>query len=112
MKSTTSRSVLPALSCSRSWFLRSTASRAFEAAGVVEHDELVGVAVALEPGQRVFARVLVVEADHRRDTGARKLAGHGVLDQAGRTPRSPDVQDPHLAEHVLLREGLVGRIEQ
>src|SRR5207249_2620078 len=45
-------------------------------------------------------------------TGARKLAYHGVLDQAGRTPRSPDVQDPHLAEHVLLREGLVGRIEQ
>src|SRR6266850_4842611 len=33
-----------------------------DAAVGVEHDELVGVAVALEPGQRLVARVLVVEA--------------------------------------------------
>src|SRR3954453_15186637 len=34
MKSTTSRSDLPALSCSRIWFLRSTASGAFDSAMV------------------------------------------------------------------------------
>src|SRR5687767_7747429 len=34
MKSITSRSLAPALSCSRIWFLRSTASGAFESASV------------------------------------------------------------------------------
>src|SRR5579859_3222172 len=159
MNSTTSRSDLPAASCSRIWFLRSTASGAFDSAIVwfwqtrqriswarfitrrssagswasaqaaqkrasrlaarielpherlhfllhhvrgnradvlvaddalaidhvglghavdavvdadaavrIEGDELVGIAIALEPGQRVVARVLVVQADHRRET--------------------------------------------
>src|SRR4051812_15604727 len=38
-----------------------------DASVAVEGDELVGVAVALEPGQCVIARVLVVQADERRD---------------------------------------------
>src|SRR6266850_2674695 len=162
MKSTTSRSDLPAASCSRIWLRRSTASGAFESASVwfwhtrqrsscarsvtrrsstlswanaqatqaisshlttgvqllhqrldlllhhvrgkrpdvlvaddapaiddvglghavdpvvdtdapvrVEHDQLIGIAVALEPGQRLVARVLVVEPDDGREPGAR-----------------------------------------
>src|SRR5687768_15436745 len=72
--------------------------------GVVDR-ELVRVAVALEPRQRVFARVLVVQPDHR--DALRELGDHRVLDQARRAPRRPDVEDPHLAEHVLLGEALV-----
>src|SRR5437764_7573558 len=34
----------------------------------IEDDELVGIAVALEPRQRILARVLVVQADDRRET--------------------------------------------
>src|SRR5688500_7820440 len=82
-----------------------------DAAGGVEYRELVRVAVALEPGQRVLARVLVVQPDHRRDAGARELADHRVLDQAGRAPRGPDVEDPHAAQHVLVRERLLRRVE-
>src|SRR5437870_2931126 len=171
MKSTTSRSDLPAASCSRIWLRRSTASGAFESASVwfwhtrqrnscarlvtrrssagswasatavhamsshlttagellqqrfdlllhdvrgqradvlvadhalaiddvglghavdavvdadaavgVEHDQLIRVAVALEPGQRVVARVLVVESDHRRQPGLRNARHDGMLD--------------------------------
>src|SRR5687768_3458996 len=82
-----------------------------DAAGGVEYRELVRVAVALEPGQRVLARVLVVQPDHRRDARARELADHRVLDQAGRAPRGPDVEDPHAAQHVFVRERLLRRVE-
>src|SRR5262245_8355754 len=45
-----------------------------DAAGRVESDDLEGIAVPLEPRQRVLARILVVQADHRRDSRARELA--------------------------------------
>src|SRR5262245_4738028 len=79
--------------------------------GVVDRD-LEGIAVALEPGQRVLARVLVVEADHRRDARGGELAHHRVLHEARRAPRGPHVQHPHLAQHVLLREGLVRLVQE
>src|SRR5258708_1869327 len=79
-----------------------------DAAVGIEHDQLIRVAVALEPGQRVVARVLVVQPDHGSEPGLRDARHHRVLDQARRAPRRPHVHDPHLAEHVLLRETLVG----
>src|SRR5215213_8525626 len=78
-----------------------------DAAIRVEHRELVGVAVALEPGQRVVALVLVVEADDGNQPGLRDPRHDRMLDQARRAPRRPYVEHPHLAEHVLLREALV-----
>src|SRR5436190_3851818 len=83
-----------------------------DAAVHVGDDQVIGIAVALEPGQRVLALVLVIQADHRRDAGARHLCDHRMLDQARRAPGGPDVHDPHLAEHLLLREALVGLDEQ
>src|SRR6185503_8891673 len=82
-----------------------------DAPGAVVHRGGERVAVARQPWQRVLARILVVQADHRhRARGeARDL---GMLDQAGRAPRRPDVEHPDAAEHVLLRENLVGRGEQ
>src|SRR5688500_12466707 len=74
--------------------------------GVV-HRELVRIAVARKPRERVLARVLVVQADHRDSLG--KLGDHRMLHQARRAPRGPHVEYPHLAEHLLLREGL-GRL--
>src|SRR5439155_16367945 len=203
MKSITSRSDLPAASCSRIWFLRSTASGALESASVwfwhtrqrsscarsvtrrssaafcanalaiqamsshlatgiqllhqrldlllhdvggersdvlvaddalaiddvglghavdavvdadaparVEHDEMKRVAVALEPGQRLVAGVLVVEPDDRRESRLGDARHHWVLDQAWRAPRGPHAHDPHLAEHVLLREALLGLVQE
>src|SRR3954471_18762372 len=73
----------------------------------IEDDELVRVAVSLQPRQRVVALVLVVEADHRHETGARDARDHRVLDEARRAPRRPHVQHPHAAEHLLLREAPV-----
>src|SRR5512134_1653710 len=187
MKSTTSCSLFPAFSCSRIWFLRSTASGAFESASVwfwhtrqrsstasavtrfsissscartprgaanasnssslvtraqllhqrlellardlgregsdvlvadntplvddvgfghaidavvdrdpasgVVHREPIRIAVALEPGQRVLARVLVVKPDHR--DSLRELGDDRVLDETRRAPRRPHVQHPH-----------------
>src|SRR5687767_663185 len=78
------------------------------ASGVV-HRELVGIAVAREPRQRVLARVLVVQADDR--DALRQLAHHRMLDQARRAPRRPHVEHPHLAQHLLLREGLRRLVE-
>src|SRR5688500_2122980 len=83
-----------------------------DAARRVVHRKLVGVAISLEPGQRVLARVLVVAADDRRHPGARELGHYRMLDEARRAPRSPHVEDPHAAEHVLLRERLVGGVQQ
>src|SRR5947207_8031651 len=175
MKSTTSRSDLPAASCSRIWSRRSTASGAFESASVwfwhtrqrsscarlttrrsstgscakaqliqasssslatavqfldqrldlllhhvrserpdvlvaddalaiddiglghavdavvdadapvrVERDELVGIAVALEPGQRLVAAVLVVEPHDGREPRPSDARQDRMLDQARR----------------------------
>src|SRR5262245_28636892 len=81
-------------------------------AGRVVDDDLEGIAVALEPRQRVLARVLVIEADHRSDARARELAHDRMLDEAWRAPRSPHVHHPHLAEHVFVGEGLVGLVEE
>src|SRR5688572_32414063 len=80
-----------------------------DAPGGVVHRELVGIAVAGEPRQSVLARVLVVQPDHRH--ALRELAHHRVLDQARRAPRRPHVEHPHLAEHLLLREGLRRLVE-
>src|SRR5688500_9491832 len=80
-----------------------------DAAGGVVHRELVGIAVAREPRQGVLARVLVVQADDRHALG--ELAHHRVLDQARRAPRRPHVEHPHLAQHLLLREGLRRLVE-
>src|SRR5688572_10801419 len=81
-----------------------------DAPGGVVDREPVGVAVAPAPGQRVLARVLVIEADDRNVL--REVADYRVLGEARRAPRGPHVQDPHRAEHLLLAEGLVGRVEQ
>src|SRR6185503_938158 len=81
-----------------------------DAPGGVVHGEPVGVAVALEPGQRVFARVLVIEPDDR--DVLRELGDHRVLGEARRAPRRPHVQHPYRAEHLLLAEGLARRVEQ
>src|SRR5918992_2179751 len=78
------------------------------ARGVV-HRELVGIAVAREPRQRILARVLVIEPDHRDGLG--QLGDHGMLDQAWRAPRRPYVEQPDFSEHVLLREARRGLVE-
>src|SRR6478672_4343034 len=52
------------------------------ASGRVVDGRLERIAVPLEPRQRVLARVLVVEADHRGDSRARELAHHRMLDEA------------------------------
>src|SRR5688572_22075011 len=203
MKSTTSRSLAPLASCSRIWFLRSTASGAFESASVwfwhtrqrsssaraltrfsssgfcaytpaasiasmkitilaaaiqllhqrlelllrdlrrerpdvlvaddalaiddvglghavdavVDRDlargvvnrELVGIAVASKPGQRILAGILVVKADYGDSFG--QLGDHRMLDQARRAPRCPHVEQPDFSEHLLLREGRGGLVE-
>src|SRR5687767_2162251 len=66
----------------------------------VEHGELVGIAVLLQPRQRVLALVLVVEPHHRGDAGLRQVGDHRMLDEARRAPRRPHVEDPYLAQHV------------
>src|SRR5262249_22696936 len=83
-----------------------------DAPGRVEDRHLEGIAVPLEPRQGILARVLVVQADHRGDSRARELAHHGMLDEARRAPRRPHVHHPHRAEHVLLRERLVGLLQE
>src|ERR1051325_7882244 len=83
-----------------------------DAARRVEGDDLEGIAVPLEPRQGVLARILVVQAHHRGDSRARELAHHRMLDEARRAPRRPHVQHPHRAEHVLLREPLVGLLQE
>src|ERR1044071_583155 len=83
-----------------------------DAASRIVDNDLEGIAVPLEPRQRVLARVLVVQADHRGDSRARNLAHDRMLDEARRAPRRPDVHHPHRAEHVLLREALVGLLQE
>src|SRR3954462_2523972 len=83
-----------------------------DAAGRVVDRDLEGIAVPLEPGQRVLPRVLVVQAHHGGEAGARKLAHDKMLDEAGRAPRRPHVHYPHRAEHVFLREALVGLLQE
>src|SRR5678816_835133 len=78
---------------------------------VVDRD-LEGIAVPLEPRQRVLARVLVVQAHHGGDSRARELAHHRMLDEARRAPRGPHVHYPHRTEHVFLREALVGLLQE
>src|SRR5436190_18618354 len=61
----------------------------------VEDDQLVRVAVALQPRQRVVALILVVEPDDRHQAGLRDARDYRMLDEARRTPRRPHVQQPH-----------------
>src|SRR4051812_12591887 len=67
---------------------------------------LVRVAHALQPGEAVLALVLVVHPDQRHGAVLRQLEQHGMLLAAGHAPRGPDVEHPHLAEHVALGERL------
>src|SRR5712664_3651870 len=77
-----------------------------DASGAVEHRQDERVAVAREPGQRVLARVLVVEAHHRRGQRLREGGDYRKLLQGRLAPRRPDVEEPHLAEHLPRGEGL------
>src|SRR6185503_969958 len=65
-----------------------------DAAGTVVDDRLEWVAVPLQPGNRVLARVLVVEPDHRRGAARSEARDLRVLDEARRAPRRPHVQHP------------------
>src|SRR4051812_2035798 len=67
---------------------------------------LVRIAHALQPGEAVLALVLVVHPDQRHGAVLRQLEQHGMLLAAGHAPRGPDVEHPHLAEHVALGERL------
>src|SRR5688572_6660008 len=66
------------------------------------HRELVGIAIAGEPGQRILAGILVVESDDGDSLG--QLGDHGMLDQTRRAPRRPHVEQPDFSQHVLLGE--------
>src|SRR4051812_13406301 len=78
----------------------------------VENDQLIGVAIALQPRQRILALVFVVQADHRYEPGLRDARPHRMLDEARRAPRGPHVQSPPFPRHVLLREALVGLAQE
>src|SRR6266705_537247 len=66
----------------------------------------VGIAHAFQPRQAVFALVLVVESVERHGAARGEVEEHGVLLAASDAPGGPHVEDPDLAEHVLLGEGL------
>src|SRR3954469_3592488 len=83
-----------------------------EAALSVVQRERVGVAEALEPGERLLALVLVVQADHRRAAGSRERRERGVLLAARDAPRSPHVENPYLAFEHVRADALVGRSER
>src|SRR5438132_5461559 len=66
--------------------------------------KLVGIAHASEPRQAVLAPVLVVEPVDRHGAAGGEIEQHGMLLAAADAPGSPDVEHPHLAEHVALGE--------
>src|SRR3954468_17209661 len=71
-----------------------------------------GSAIAREPAHAFGALVLVVQPVERR--GAELGIAHQglVLFAACNAPRSPHVQEPHLAERLLRRESLVRLLQE
>jgi len=68
--------------------------------------------MAGQPFQPVGRLVLVVQTDQRNVFALGVFHQHRVFLQAGSAPGRPDVQQPHLAAHVLGRELFFGRVEQ
>src|SRR5712664_3955140 len=77
----------------------------------IEGRQPVRVAKALQPAERIVARVLVIEPIQRRRAALRELDQHRMLVAAGDAPRGPYVEDPHPALQVLLGERLVGLLQ-
>src|SRR5881396_539695 len=89
----------------------------------IERRQPVGIAEALQPAERVVARVLVIEPVQRCCGALGKLDQHRMLVAAGDAPRGPYVEDPHpalLLQHRQLevrrrladqRRGDLARIE-
>src|SRR5581483_11998760 len=77
-----------------------------DAALEVERREPVRVAHVMQQGEAVLALVLVIQAQDRHGAGLGEVEEHRVLLAAAHAPRSPHVQEPDLAEHVALGEGL------
>src|SRR5471032_1490935 len=78
-----------------------------DAAVTVIGGDLVGVSQARQPGESVGALVLVVQSEHRHHAAAREFQDGAVLFAARYAPGCPYVQHPHLAQHILLRNGFV-----
>src|SRR2546427_3359903 len=77
----------------------------------IEGRQPVRVAEALQPAERIVARVLVIEPVQRCRGALRELDQHRMLVAAGDAPRSPYVEDPHPALQVLLGKRLVGLLQ-
>src|SRR5712691_11846335 len=77
----------------------------------IEGRQPVRVAEALQPAERIVARVLVIESIQRCRGALRELDQHRMLVAAGDAPRSPYVEDPHPALQVLLGKRLVGLLQ-
>src|SRR6266436_4414421 len=77
----------------------------------IEGRQPVGIAEALQPAERIVARVLVIEPIQRCRGALRERDQHRMLVAAGDAPRSPYVEDPHPALQVLLGKRLVGLLQ-
>ena len=77
-----------------------------DATAFVEDRCCVGIAKLLQPVQRRFALVFVVQAIDRHHAGLGKFHQHRMLVAARHTPRRPHIQNPHLAKQLFRTDHL------
>src|SRR6185369_1074685 len=75
---------------------------------LIEGRDVVRIAELVEPAETFRPRVLVVEPDDGHEALPRQVEQRRMLLAARHAPRRPHVEQPHLAEHVVARDGAAG----